>query len=188
MENTKIDRSSISSVLTFVLVSALIILVIFAIIGPLVLSATTTNTVNAVTATLSVPGVCIPGISNTVIQFSNAITPGYVQPGSFAATTNDVNVVDFGQVGANILVDANSAGTNGNWISSAGSFWVYNTLWSPTSGGNIGTQMTNAITGVDTWIPVKPNGSGNDIFFGLNVPVGQAAGSYNQVISILLGC
>ncbi len=189
MANTKISRNSLASMAAFAAVSALVVLVLFAIISPMTSYATVTNTVNALTGCLIVPGTCTPSFTNTVIYFSNAQTVGYVQPGSYAATQNDVNVVNLGNYNGNIAVSAFSGSpATGNWISTAGSFLVGNTLWSLTSGQNIGTQLTNTVSGVDTKIPVKANSGTNDIFFGLNVPTGQAAGSYNQVITVFLSC
>ena len=147
----------------------------------------TANSVQSGTLTVSSGGTCIPVLSNTVILFSNAVATGYVPAGSYAPTTNDVNVIDSGSSGGNLLVDASSSGTNGNWISTAGSFLVGNTLWSQSSGSNTGNQLTNTVTGYNTKIPVLASG-GNDIYFGLNVPKGQAAGTYNQVITVLFSC
>jgi PGF-pre-PGF domain-containing protein len=125
---------------------------------------------------------CIPVISNTLITFP---TTG---SGLFAPTANAENVVDSGTAASNIIV----YGTN--WISttSSASFLVGNTLWSATSSPTsaIGTQLGNLITnpsGQDTLIPLKAGG-GNVIFFGLNVPPGQAAGAYNQLITIATSC
>jgi PGF-pre-PGF domain-containing protein len=125
---------------------------------------------------------CVPVISNTLITFP---TTG---SGLFAPTANAENVVDSGTAASNIIV----YGTN--WISttSSASFLVGNTLWSATSSPTsaIGTQLGNLITnpsGQDTLIPLKAGG-GNVIYFGLNVPPGQAAGAYNQLITIATSC
>lgn len=160
--------------LAFMVVSALIALVVFSILSPMAFFATT-NTINAISENLDVPATCVPVISNTLITFPST------QPGSYASTSNDVNVIDQGSAAGNILVDG------GNWISGSYSFWVTNTLWSPTSGANIGSQLVNTITGVDTKIPVKANG-GNDLYFGVNIPTGQTAASYAETINVLFSC
>jgi hypothetical protein len=133
------------------------------------------NTVNGLPACVVVPSSCVPGISNTLITFPSNVA------GGFDSTSNDENVMNYGNLASHIYVDANA------WTYLANSFAVGNTLWSATSGGNIGTQMTGAFAGVDTSIPMKANG-GNDIYFGLNIPAGQTAATYSQTINILTSC
>lgn len=55
----------------------------------------------------------------------------------------------------------------------------------------VGNELANVViapSGQDTNIMVPANGGANVIFFGLNVPVGQTAATYNQVITVTLSC
>jgi hypothetical protein len=175
-------------VLASAIIVSLIALVVYAILSPLVVLASTSNTLGG---NVVVPNTCIPIISNTVIKF------GSVPAGSYASTANAENVIDFGNVGGNIIVNG------GNWISTtpAKAFWVSNTLWSATSGANIGTQLGNTINGGslaggDTQVPLKANGGGNVIYFGVNVPAGQTNSvsgngsetGYSQTVNVMLSC
>jgi hypothetical protein len=137
-----------------------------------VVNSVSTN--NVIVVNSIIVGGCIPLINaNSVIAFPETV------PGSFAPTSNVVNIGNAGTATSNILIEG------GNWISGTSSFLVGNTLWSATSGGNIGTQLSN--TAVDTQI-IIPAGDSNSIYFGLNVPTGQAAGTYSQTINALTSC
>jgi hypothetical protein len=132
------------------------------------------NTINALPACVVISATCTPSFTNTAIIFPSNIA------GGLAPTTNDVNVLDTGNLPTNIYVGGNA------WTYIANSFAVGNTLWSPTSGGNIGTQLTGAVSGADTQIRMKAN-LANDIFFGVNIPQGQTAATYTQTINVLVG-
>ena len=132
-----------------------------------------TGSSNTIAASLSVPNTCVPEVSNTAISFPST------QPGGFANTANVVTVTNFGNAASNVLVSGTS------WVAGANSFGVTNTLWSATSGANIGTQLTGSA--VDTKI-VAAAGASNSIYFGANVPVSQAAGTYSQTITISTSC
>lgn len=152
----------------------------FAFIGQITLvSSAPVNTVNGIGLTLQVSGTCNPIISNALIDF------GSVAPGSNAPTTNTVNVQDSGNTGSNIILYSTSDSGTGNWVYLSNSFGVSNTLWSATSGG-ASTALTNTVT-TDSNIFVPASGS-NDIYFGVNIPVGQAPGTYSQGITISLSC
>jgi hypothetical protein len=188
-------KEAMAEKIALLAVSALIAIVAFAIVSPLisfVFAYTPTNTINAITAELQVPGTCTPQLSNQLINFPNTYA------GSNVPTNNPENVVDLGNTGSNIYVTGGtglSATSTGNWISNtiSASFLVGNTLWSATSSstGAIGTQLGNYATnpnGQNTNVPVQANGGGNVIFFGLNVPAGQPPAPYNQLITIMLSC
>jgi hypothetical protein len=189
-------KEAMAEKIALLAVSALIAIVAFAIVSPLisfVFAYTPTNTINAITAELQVPGTCTPQVSNQLINFPNTYA------GSSVPTNNPENVVDLGNTGSNIYVTGGTgaAGSTGNWLpissSVTASFLVGNTLWSATSSstGAIGTQLGNYATnpgGQNTNVPVQANGGGNVIFFGLNVPAGQPPATYNQLITIMLSC
>jgi hypothetical protein len=138
-------------------------------------SYTSPVTANSLDYSFTVNPGCSPTLSNALITFPSNIA------GGFAPTANAENVLDSGSEGSDIWVGGNA------WTYIANSFAVGNTLWSPTSGKNIGTQLTGAVSGVDTGIPLKASG-GNTIYFGTNIPPGQTAAVYAQTINVLLSC
>jgi hypothetical protein len=138
----------------------------------------TANSVQSGTLTVSSSGsTCVPVLSNTLITFPST------KPGSYASTSNAETVTNSGTATSNIMIDG------GNWISTspAAAFWVTNTLWSATSGANIGTQLTNTITGFDTKVQVASSSSAT-LYFGVNIPVGQTAATYAETINVLESC
>ncbi len=180
----KMNNRAAKPTIALAVVFSLIALMSYALLSPLIVAAAS----NVVGGNVVIPNTCVPIISNTIINF------GSVPPGTYASTANAENVINFGNAGANIIVNG------GNWISTtpAHAFLVSNTLWSATSGGNIGTQLTNTInggpTGGDTKIPILANGAGNTVFFGVNVPTGTAnsgitgESGYAQTINVMLSC
>jgi hypothetical protein len=168
------NRTALKSTVAFAVVFSLIVFVMLAIVSTQTVFAAT-NTINAITATVTVQAQCTPIISNTLIFFPQTL------PGSFAATANGVNVITSG-------APSNIAVYGTNWVSGGNNFFVTNTLWNQVSGQNIGNQLLiNGNIPIDTRIPLKA-ASGNDIYFGVNVPVGQAAGTYTQQIILGLSC
>ena len=131
------------------------------------------SSANSVTDLVTVGATCIPILSNTLITFPQ--TP----PGSFASTSNVETITNAGTSASNILVNG------GDWAYASNSFAVSNTLWSATSGGNIGTQLI--YSAVDTLIKVLAGGT-NTIYFGINIPTAQPAGTYAETINVLLSC
>ena len=174
-----VQKNFLWSEISLAFVLGLIIVVSFAILNPPLVIASTTNVVNSETATVSIPSTCVPILSNTLITFPST------QAGLSQPTSNDENVMNYGNAQANILVDG------GNWISGSFSFLPSNTLWNPSKSAvtpPVGTQLTNSVTGADTRIPIQENGGSNDVFFGLNIPAGQSAGTYAETINLLLSC
>lgn len=75
---------------------------------------------------------------------------------------------------------------SGNWISGSSSFYVSNTAWNPTSLSVFdGNLLLPSLT--DTSMAV-PGGGSSNIYFGLNVPPNQPAGTYNSIITIENSC
>jgi len=167
----KISDQLIRSIFAFAVVSALFTTVLLEL--PAIVFADTSS--NSISASVVVNTVCTTELSNTLITFPS------LQPGGYANTANVVTITNSGNKAANTLVE----GTD--WTYSSYDFDVSNTLWSATSGGNIGTQLTPAPTLTDTAIVVNA-GSSNQIYFGVNVPVGQAPGTYSSTITIELSC
>jgi hypothetical protein len=174
------DNCFIKSALASLFIFALIMMVSFAIISSTNFVQVVYAGTNVIGANLVIPNTCIPIINNAVINFG-----GSVGSGTFVPTSNNVNVINFGNAAANIFVGG------GNWASANNAFWVSNTLWSrfnAFANNIIGTQMANTFIGADTQIPILQNGAGNTIWFGLNVPGTQATGTYTQTINIMLSC
>ena len=150
-----------------------------------VVLSTSCNTIQTeVSMTVNVQSDCFISLSNTLIGF------GAIDPGSNVGTTNVVTVSDpGGNVAANILVDG------GNWISGANNFYVYNTVWNPSSSATyVGNGLNLYPVGItDTNIQIaaptlsSPTESA-PIYFGLAVPGGQAAGAYAQNIVLENKC
>ncbi|MDE1762279.1 MAG: hypothetical protein KGH78_03760 [Candidatus Micrarchaeota archaeon] len=158
-----------------------IAITVLSMIGPIGVLFAAGTTFNGIGVNFIISGVCTPVLSNSLINF------GSVTPGSFAPTANAETVTDSGSVGSNIVLYSTST-TTGNWVSGSLSFLVSNTVWDGASHAStiVGNQLSNTIT-TDTQIFV-PVSSSNNLFFGLNVPVGQAAGTYTQGITVSLSC
>ena len=141
-------------------------------------SATTTVTAPNVVASMTVLSTCEISLSNSVI------TLPATAPGSFAPTDNGV-VTDSnpGNIAGNVVI------YGGNWIgtSSANTFYVTNTVWNPSSSLNqiIGNQLTSSPF---TSLLQIPAAGSSTIYFGANVPSGQAADTYSQNIVIEASC
>ena len=163
------------------LVLAILVAALVSVLGQVGVLYATTNTFNGIGFNIVVSGVCTPVLSNALINF------GSVAPGSFAPTANVENIQDVGSVSSNIVLYSTST-TTGNWIYNANSFMAGNTVWDGATHASaiVGNQLTNTIT-TDTEIYV-PVSSSNDLYFGLNVPVGQQPGTYTQGITVSLSC
>lgn len=149
------------------------------------LDTSPTNTVtNTLTYSATSSATCVPTVSNTLINF------GTVKPGSFAPTANAVTVGDSGTAATYIyLYSISGTGSTGNWVYASNYFGVSNTLWNGASDGSSNlpaNALTNSIT-TNTLLYVSPTVS-NTIYFGVNVPKGQAPGTYSQGITVSLSC
>lgn len=171
----KMNNSLVWSTLAFALVLSLTSFVIYGILSQVMLVSATTST-NAIGGNVAVPSTCIPTVSNQLISFSS--TPA----GSYYDTNSPDLVTNFGNAASNIFVDGSNLGYFSNTI------WVTNILWSAISGANIGTQLTNSITGADTQILDTANGGSNNIFFGSNVPAAAQPGTYSGTVNVMLSC
>ncbi|MDE1874339.1 MAG: hypothetical protein KGI04_04475 [Candidatus Micrarchaeota archaeon] len=145
----------------------------------------TTNpfTFNSVSSTITVStATCQPIVSNSLVNF------GTVVPGSFAPTANAVNIKDSGTSAANVVLYSVST-TTGNWVYLSNSFLTSNTVWDGSlhASSISGNQLTNSIT-TDTKINVATSGSGNTLYFGVNVPKGQQPGTYTQGVTVTFSC
>ncbi|MDE1874341.1 MAG: hypothetical protein KGI04_04485 [Candidatus Micrarchaeota archaeon] len=181
--NNKASRArAAKSAFAFALVVASMVVAMLALFTQIGLVTAVTNTVNGIALSIQVQGVCNPILSNTLVNF------GSVQPGSFAPTANAVNIQDSGSVASNIVLYSTST-TTGNWVYLSNSFLVSNTVWDVSyhSGAIVGNQLTNSIT-TDTKINVATSGSGNTLYFGVNIPAGQAPGTYTQGITVEFSC
>ena len=140
-------------------------------------AATTTVAAPNVVASMTVLSTCEISLSNSVI------TLPATAPGSFAHTDNGV-VTDSnpGNMAGNVVI------YGGNWIgtSSANTFYVTNTVWNPSSSSSlIGNQLTSSPF---TSLLQIPAAGSSTIYFGANVPSGQAADTYSQNIVIETSC
>ena len=136
--------------------------------------ATSTN--ENVNANVVVPSTCYLGVTPNTISFGS-VPPGSSYPTNVLVTASDTN----GNVNSYLFV------SGGNWIATS-HFGVTNTSWDPTSQTTYaGTALTTVPT--NTLIPLSfgPSTS-NDIYFGLNVPGGTAAGTYTQTITMYASC
>ncbi len=128
-----------------------------------------------VNANVVVPSTCY--LSAT----PNTITFGSVPPGSNYADNVLVNGTDTnGNVNSYLFV------SGGNWVATGLHFGVSNSTWNPTS---LSTFAGNALstTAANTAILV-PFGGSNSIYFGMEVPGGQASGTYTQTITMYASC
>ncbi len=147
---------------------------IFAIAAILILAIMSVR-LNAVTITANVvvSGVCEESFSPTNVVF------GSILPNSNHSTNVIVASTNNGNEGAYIFI------SGGNWIDTSNSviaFGSTNTLWSAiaqTSYNGIGVNSIPSNTQI-----LVPAGSSANIYFGLAIPGGQYAGTYNQLITI----
>ncbi len=128
-----------------------------------------------VTATFSSPSTCMISLS------ANAINFGLINPGTSSLTNNQIVDTNSGNASAYMYV------YGGNWISGPSSFGVSNTSWSPSSGITYAAASKLGPTAANTLISVASSSS-NSIYFGLNIPAAQSAGTYNQIITIENSC
>ena len=112
----------------------------------------------------------------TISLSPNSLSFGVVDPGATTHTNAAVTDINQGAVGAFMYV------YGGNWTSGAANFGVSNTLWDAASQSSYtGTPL--GLTPSNTNIPVAAAGS-NSVYFGLGIPNGQGALTYNQIITI----
>ena len=147
------------------------------------------STANAITAEVSVQGTCYISLSPNSISLGPIVASANV-PTNVVVTDND----NGGNVAASLLVAGTNWYLNGNTLST--SFGVSNTLWDASSQSTYnGIALTNsisssnAITNIIIPAPTPTNTiTSNSIYFGLGVPGGTPAGSYEQTITIENSC
>ncbi|MCL4375521.1 hypothetical protein M1394_01855 [Candidatus Marsarchaeota archaeon] len=126
-----------------------------------------------ITANVVVSGVCEESFSPTNVVFGAILPNGNHSTNIIVTSTNN------GNEGAYIFI------SGGNWIDTSNaliSFGSTNTLWNAiaqTSYNGIGVSLTPSNTQI-----LVPAGSSANIYFGLAIPGGQYAGTYNQLITI----
>ncbi|MGC8652081.1 MAG: hypothetical protein ACP5UH_02415 [Candidatus Micrarchaeia archaeon] len=142
------------------------------------------TTSNTVTAKVTVSGACYVSLSPSLINFGPVYASANV-PTNVLVTDSDPE----GDVAASLLV----AGTN--WALTSNSqvtFGVSNTLWNPSSLTTYsGNALTNTLspTGITIAAPTQSSATTNSpIYFGLAVPGGTPAGTYQQTITIENSC
>ena len=151
-----------------------LLVLIYSQVGSVFATSSTSN----VLANVVVSSVCEISLAPNAITFSN------VAPGTFHPT--DVAVIDTNDGNAN----ANSIDIEGtNWIlTSIVGFGVSNTTYNMVSSSSAitGVQLSDALTPVSNSV-VAYDGS-NTIYFGVNVPIAQTAGTYTQNIILENSC
>ena len=141
------------------------------------------STSNAITAKVDVLGTCYIALTPNVISFGS-IVPSANVPTNVLVTDTDSG----GNTAATLLVAGN------NWAQTANSaitFGVSNTLWDATSQTTyVGTALSNSLTttGITIPAPTSTTPTSNDIYFGLGIPGGTPAGTYQQTITIENSC
>jgi len=143
------------------------------------------TTSNVLSVTVNVLPTCYISLSPNSINFGTLAT------GTTSTTWNGITDTDNG---GNVQATINVWG--GNWIYSSNtaiSFYVANTVWSPTNTGiySSGTPLT--LTPVSTNIivpaPTQSNPStSNTVYFEVGVPGGAPVGAYTQNIIIANQC
>ena len=142
------------------------------------------STSNAITAKVTVEGTCYISLSPNTISFGSVVASANV-PTNVLVTDTDSG----GNVAASLFVAGTNWFLNGNTL--ATSFGVSNTLWDPTSQTTyVGTPLTNSLvtTGITIPAPTSTTPTSNSIYFGLGIPGGTPAGTYEQTITIENSC
>ncbi|MGC8538064.1 MAG: hypothetical protein ACP5MZ_03750 [Candidatus Micrarchaeia archaeon] len=143
------------------------------------------STSNSVQLVANVAGYCYISLAPNSISFGSVVASSNV-PTNVLVTDSD----NGGNVAANVLVEGANWYLNGNIIST--SFGVSNTLWDASSQTTyIGTALSNTLISTPITIPaptISNSVTSNQIYFGLAVPGGTPAGSYEQTITIENSC
>jgi len=143
------------------------------------------TTSNVLTVTVNVLPTCYISLSPNSINFGTLAT------GTTSTTWNGITDTD---TGGNAQATINVWG--GNWIYSSNteiSFYVANTVWSPTNtvSYSSGTPLTLSpvSTGITVPAPTQSNPStSNTVYFEVAVPGGAPVGAYTQNIIIANQC
>ena len=143
------------------------------------------STANAITAEVDVQGTCYISLSPNSISFGPIVASANV-PTNVLVTDSD----NGGNVAASLLVEGANWYLNGN--TALTNFGVSNTLWDANSLSTYtGTALSNTLATTSITIPAPtPTNTitSNSIYFGLGVPGGTPAGSYEQTITIENSC
>lgn len=134
---------------------------------------------DTITASVTVPAICVVNLSTNTIDFSS------VTPGTDTGSNNEqVTVTNSGNTPT-----TNTTIKGTNWDDGAGhTMPVGQTEWS-TSAFTYGSGT--ALTTTDTAIAAGANlaaGSSFTLYFGVGVPNGQYPATYTQTITITMNC
>ncbi|MCL5404306.1 MAG: hypothetical protein M1125_00480 [Candidatus Marsarchaeota archaeon] len=142
------------------------------------------STANAITAKVNVQGTCYISLSPNTISFGSIPASANV-PTNVLVTDSDTG----GNVASKLLVEGN------NWAQTTNdlvTFGVSNTLWNPTSlTVYSGNALSNTLFDTGIIIPAPSAAqttTSNSIYFGLGIPGGTPAGTYEQTITIENSC
>lgn len=174
----RIGKGIITAAFAFIGLGVVAFVALFLLFGLGFISFLSANLSTNVVGNVQVPSSCQQSLSNTAINFGSV-------PASTSTSTS------------NLVVDTNGGNLNSwlwvygaNWVSTTNSainFFVANTDWNPTSLGSFaGNALT--LTSANSLILIPSGGSTNNIFYGVNVPSGQTANTYNQNIVMLNTC
>ena len=143
------------------------------------------STTNAITAEVDVQGTCFISLSPNAISFGSIVASANV-PTNVIVNDSD----NGGNVAATLFVGGTNWYLNGNTVLT--NFGVSNTLYDATSQTKYtGNALSNSLVTTSITIPAPtPTNTitHNDIYFGLGVPGGTPAGSYEQTITIENSC
>ena len=155
------------------------------------------ETSNVVVFNVFVPGICYIDIGTANIVFG-ILPPGTNTLTNFQLTVNDIG----GNSASNVFVNGDATDLiggatgqqAGNWVatSGTGNFYVSNTLWNPTSlNSYTGYPLTFVQHDTYVFLPaptVSTPTTTNYVYFGLAVPGGAPAATYDQNIIVATSC
>ena len=169
-------KTNFRDILAIIAIAAVTISALFAFQG-VVLDTYANSLTSNVNANVVVGSACEISLSPAAISF------GTLNPG----TDTNTNVV---------VTDTNNGNLNsymwvygGNWLLGSNfGFGVSNTLWDASSQtGYLGAALSTTPANTAELVGFGPSNS-NSIYFGLGIPNGQGAGTYNQIITLLNVC
>lgn len=138
------------------------------------------NSQASVTAAVSVSSSCTLQASNTAVAFPATAA------GNNAPLANTVSATNNGNIEGYIWISGTSWATSAN---AAINFFVTNTIFSNAPNQNGAGYLSNSITlsAANTAILI-PAIASNTLYFGVNIPAGQASNSYSQNIVLQTVC
>ncbi|MDE1828007.1 MAG: hypothetical protein KGH65_02505 [Candidatus Micrarchaeota archaeon] len=123
---------------------------------------------------------CTLQVSNTAIAFPSTAA------GNNAPLANTVSATNNGNVEGYIWISGTSWATSAN---SAINFFVTNTIFSNAPNQNAAGYLANALTlSASNTAVLIPAITSNTLYFGVNIPAGQASNTYTQNIIFQTVC